>query len=101
MTSNGKQFTGYLRNVTAVARVQRWPDIVAGISARFSNFVFVLFCYTTNHSMTGPMGNSEFCFLRDQLLSVNYPKARFQPCYEPAFLAPHLVRGRRDQEKQG
>ena len=67
----------YLRNVTAVARDQRWPGIVAGISARFSNFVFVLFCYTTNHLLTGPMGNSEFCFLRDQLLSVNYPKARF------------------------
>ena len=35
-----------------------------GISARFSNFTFVLFCYITNHLMTGPLGNSEFCFPR-------------------------------------
>ena len=37
---------------------------VAGISARFSKFAFVLFCYITNHLMTGPLGNSEFCFPR-------------------------------------
>ena len=24
-----------------------WPDVVAGISARFSKFAFVLFCYIT------------------------------------------------------
>ena len=48
--------------LTAVARDQRWPDVVAGISARFSKFAFVLFCYITNHLMTGPLGNSEFCF---------------------------------------
>ena len=36
--------------------------VMAGISARFSNFTFVLFCYITNHLMTGPLGNSEFCF---------------------------------------
>ena len=35
---------------------------VAGISARYSKFAFVLFCYITNHLMTGPLGNSEFCF---------------------------------------
>ena len=29
---------------------------------RFSNFAFVLFCYITNHLMTGPLGNSEFFF---------------------------------------
>ena len=50
--------------LTAVARDQRWRDVVAGISARFSNFAFVLFCYITNHFMTGPLGNSEFCFPR-------------------------------------
>ena len=43
---------------------QHWPDVVAGISARFSKFAFVLFCYITNHLMTGPLGNSEFCFPR-------------------------------------
>ena len=50
--------------LTAVARDQRWPDVVAGISARFSKFAFVLFCYITNHLMTGPLGNGEFCFPR-------------------------------------
>ena len=28
----------------------------------FLKFAFVLFCYITNHLMTGPLGNSEFCF---------------------------------------
>ena len=37
---------------------------MAGISARFSIFAFVLFCYITNHLMTSPLGNSEFCFPR-------------------------------------
>ena len=37
---------------------------VVGISARYSKFAFVLFCYITNHLMTGPLGNSEFCFPR-------------------------------------
>ena len=43
-----------------------WPlfHVIAGISAWFSNFAFVLFCYITNHLMTGPLGNSEFCFSR-------------------------------------
>ena len=31
--------------LTAVARDLRWLDVVAGISARFSNFDFVLFFY--------------------------------------------------------
>ena len=37
---------------------------VAGISARYSKFAFVLFSYITNHLMTGPLGKSEFCFPR-------------------------------------
>ena len=58
MTSNGKQFT-----VTR-STVHCWPllHMMAEISARFSNFAFVLFCYITNHLMTGPLGNNEFCF---------------------------------------
>ena len=44
VTSNGKQFTVTGEILTAVARDQRWPDVVAGISARFSKFAFVLFC---------------------------------------------------------
>ena len=60
----GKQFTVAREMLTAVLRDQRWPDVVAGISTRFSKFAFVLFCYITNHLMTGPLGNSEFCFPR-------------------------------------
>ena len=41
MTSNGKQFTVTREMLTAVARDQRWPDVAAGISARFSKFAFV------------------------------------------------------------
>ena len=62
MTSNEKQFTVTRKMLTAVARDQRWPDVVAVISARFSKFAFALFCYITNHLMTGPLGNGEFCW---------------------------------------
>ena len=41
--------------LTAVARDRKWPVVVAGISARFSKFAFVFFCYITNHLMTGPL----------------------------------------------
>ena len=57
MTSNGKQFTVNREMLTAVAR-DPW-----NLSA-LSKFAFVLFCYITNHLMTGPLGNSEFCFPR-------------------------------------
>ena len=33
----------------------------------FQNLLFVLFCYLTNHLMTGPLENSEFCFPRMSL----------------------------------
>ena len=62
MMSNGKQFTITCEMLTAVAHDWRWPDVVAGISACFSKFAFVLFCDITNHLMTGPLGNSEYCF---------------------------------------
>ena len=62
MTSTGKQYAREMS--TAVARDRKWRDVVAGISARFSKFAFVLFCYITNHLMTGPLGKSEFCFPR-------------------------------------
>ena len=70
MTSNVKQFTVAREMLTAVARDRMWPDVVAGISVRFSKFAFVLFCYISNHLMTDPLGNNEFfslesqCFLR-------------------------------------
>ena len=57
MTSNRKLFTVTHGMLTTVAWDQWWPDIVAEISAHFSKFSFVLFCY-----ISGPMGNSEFCF---------------------------------------
>ena len=47
MTSNGKEWetvTVTREMLAAVARDQRWPDVVAGISARFPKFAFVLFC---------------------------------------------------------
>ena len=62
MTSNGKQFT-----------VTREMLTVAGISARYSKFAFVLFCYITNHLMTGPLGNSEFSV---SLESQCFPRLR-------------------------
>ena len=78
MTSNGKQFTITREMLTTVARDQRWPDVVAGISARFSKFAFVLFCYITNHLITGPLRNRKFCFPRISVLPLTFPgKQRF------------------------
>ena len=57
----------YPRNVD---RCCTWPDVVAGISARFSKYAVVLFCYITNHLMTGPEGNSEFCFPRISIIEI-------------------------------
>ena len=62
MTSNGKQFTITREMLTAVARDQRWP--VAGISARFSKFVFC-FVLLYNKSLNDwSLGEQEFCFPR-------------------------------------
>ena len=47
MTSNGKQFTVTHEMLNAVVHDQRCPDVVAGSSAHFSKFAFVLFCYIT------------------------------------------------------
>ena len=70
MTSNGKQFTVTREMLTAVARDQSVQLKLAwccprNLSAFFKIcFCFVLFCYMTNHLMSGPLGNSEFCFPR-------------------------------------
>ena len=61
----------YPRNVD---RCCTWPDVVAGISAPFSKFAFVLFCYITNHLMTGPEGNIEFCFPRISMFPSTSPR---------------------------
>ena len=61
MTSNVRN--GYLIRACG----WRWPDVVAGI-LRFSKFALVVFCYMTNHLMTGPLGSSEFCVTRISML---------------------------------
>ena len=96
MTSNGKQFTVTREMLTAVARDQRWPDVAAGISARFSKFAFVfvlLYSKSLNDWSLGEqwilfpsslnvpsnssretlrfVGNKIHCSPRDQSLSVN------------------------------
>ena len=38
-------------------------------SARLSKFSFVLFCYITNHLMTGPLGDSKLYFHRPKFVS--------------------------------
>ena len=52
MTSNEKQFTVSREMLTAVARDQRWPDVVAKIWARFSK---IRFCFVLlyNNSLNG------------------------------------------------
>ena len=50
MTSNGKQFIVTREMLTAVARDQRWPDVVAEISASFQNVL--LFCFATSSRET-------------------------------------------------
>ena len=40
-----EQFTVTREMLTAVARDQRWPDVVAGISALFSKLTFALFIF--------------------------------------------------------
>ena len=64
MLSNAKQFTVTRKMLTAVAHDQRLPDVVAGISVCFSNLLLFYFAIyiVTNHLMTGPLGNREFCF---------------------------------------
>ena len=72
MTSNGNQFTVTREMLTAVARDQRLPDVVAGISARFSKFAVVLFCYITNQWLV-PQGTVNFVSLESQcFISASY-----------------------------
>ena len=75
MTSKGKQ-SPLLHVIRACS--WRWPDVVAGISARFPKFAFVLFCYLTNHFMTGPLEISEFCFPRISM----FPRIRLGKHWE-------------------
>ena len=74
MTLHRKQSTVVCEILTVVADVQRWPDVVAGISVHFSKFAFVLFRYTciTNHFMTGPLGNNDFLYLSNLNVSLNF-----------------------------
>ena len=80
MTSNGKQFTVTREMLTAAARDQRWPDVVAGISARFSN-----------HLMTGPLGNGQFYFPRTSMFPSTSSRGTFR------FLGNKIQCSPRDQ----
>ena len=75
MTSNDETFSRQLPWAGNIAKIWRQTGNSSLLPAKywplFSNFAFVLFCYITNHLMTGPLGNSEFCFPLDQSLSVN------------------------------
>ena len=79
MTSNGKQFTITREMLIVVACDQRWPGVVAGILALFSKFSFVMVCYITNHLMTGPLENNEFCFHRISMLRLSRNKIHCSP----------------------
>ena len=88
MMSFGKPFTATCEMLNAVAHDQsaelKGPDVVARISVHFSKFAFVLFCYLiTNHLVTGPLGNSEFCFPRISTL----PKTKLRETLR--FESPH------------
>ena len=74
MRSNGKQFTVTREMLTDVACDHRWPNVVAGIPARFYLLLSCLICYITNHLMTGPLGNSEFCFPRISMFPSTSPR---------------------------
>ena len=60
MMSNGKQVTVTRQMLTAVALPLsiKWLFVFH----HFESTLTHLFCYITNHLMTGPLGNSEFCF---------------------------------------
>ena len=77
----------------------RWPDVVARVSARFSKFPFVLFCYITNQLLTSPLGNSGFCFPKGPVIQdlTHVRRRRQGPCLlKSAFIfhfrSLHLVR---------
>ena len=59
MTSSRKQFSVTREMLTAVARNLPKRDHL------FSTGLTHLFCYITNHLMTGPLGNKIHCFPRD------------------------------------
>ena len=65
-----------------------WPDVVAGISARFSTFAFVLFCYITNQLMTDPLENSEFCFPRILNVSLDFVSGNIEILGKQTSLFP-------------
>ena len=68
MTLDGKQFTVILEILTAVARDQKWPDVVPGISARFIMYALIvsdsqtcLQCLCVKHLFTFPLILFAFC----------------------------------------
>ena len=67
VTSNRKQFTVTGEMLTAVARDLSVQLKVAWCRRNLSAFFkmcFFLYCHIAKHSMIGPLGNSQFSFLR-------------------------------------
>ena len=63
----------YPRNVDCCCRDQsrfRGGVMFGWNLSAFFKFAFVLLCYITNRLMTGPLGNSEFCFPRINVLAL-------------------------------
>ena len=72
VTSNGKQFTVTREMLTAVASDRRWPDVVAGISARFSKFSFFFF-FCNNKSLNDwSLGEQRILFPSNLNVSLDF-----------------------------
>ena len=83
--------------LTVVARDQRWPDVVAGIAARFSKFAFVLFCYITNDWSLGEQWNlfpSNLNVFLDFVLGNNESIKCLPYCKTLTSVQQHCPRGR-------
>ena len=79
MTSNGEQFTACWPLLHVIRACSwRWPDVVAGIFPLLSKCLTHLFPYITNHLMTGPSGNSSFCFPRISMFSSAAPRGNIE-----------------------
>ena len=76
MTSKGKQFTAFARDKSVQLKVA-WC-CRRNLSAFSKKNFALLFCYLTNHFMTGPLGNSEFCFPRISM----FPRIRLGKHWE-------------------
>ena len=58
----------------------------------FSKFAFVLFCYITNHLMTPPLGNSEFCFPRISMFPLTSSREALRFCGNKIHCSGPLIK---------